>query len=176
MREIVEAAGVTKPTLYYYFKNKEDLYIKLLDEAMAIFAMVLHEAMRRGGSMRERLKALFLDIFALFGENVDLLRLINGMIYGPHGATPFYDLQGKIVLLHTILSQILEEGISRGELREESAASARLLLLGIVRSVQFHLMVKDPPFLLTGDQICGAIDLIFDGARQSSASPLSTEG
>ncbi len=28
VREIVAAAGVTKPTLYYYFKNKEDLYVR----------------------------------------------------------------------------------------------------------------------------------------------------
>ncbi|MCE1227092.1 MAG: TetR/AcrR family transcriptional regulator, partial [Geobacteraceae bacterium] len=26
VRELVEAAGVTKPVLYYYFKNKEGLY------------------------------------------------------------------------------------------------------------------------------------------------------
>jgi len=176
VREIVEAAGVTKPTLYYYFKNKEDLYIKLMDEAMATFAAVLQQAVGGEGDTRERLKALFLDIFALFRENVDLLRLINAMIYGPQGATPFYDLQGKIQLLHSVLSQILKEGISEGKLREERAGSALLLLLGIVRSVQFHLMVKDPPFLLTGDQICGAIDLIFDGARQGLASPPGREG
>lgn len=29
VREIVAMAGVTKPTLYYYFKNKDDLCIKL---------------------------------------------------------------------------------------------------------------------------------------------------
>jgi len=31
MREIVELAGVTKPTLYYYFKNKTELYRYILD-------------------------------------------------------------------------------------------------------------------------------------------------
>jgi hypothetical protein len=34
VREIVDAAGVTKPTLYYYFKNKEELYVQLMDRAM----------------------------------------------------------------------------------------------------------------------------------------------
>lgn len=31
VREVVEAAGVTKPTLYYYFKNKEDLFRQAVD-------------------------------------------------------------------------------------------------------------------------------------------------
>ncbi len=33
VREIVEAAGVTKPTLYYYFGSKEGLATGALDRA-----------------------------------------------------------------------------------------------------------------------------------------------
>jgi AcrR family transcriptional regulator len=32
VQEIVAAAGVTKPVLYYYFRNKEGLYLELLRE------------------------------------------------------------------------------------------------------------------------------------------------
>jgi AcrR family transcriptional regulator len=32
VREIVEAAGVTKPVLYYYFQSKEGLYLAILEE------------------------------------------------------------------------------------------------------------------------------------------------
>jgi AcrR family transcriptional regulator len=31
MREISERAGVTKPTIYYYYKNKEEIYRALID-------------------------------------------------------------------------------------------------------------------------------------------------
>lgn len=34
MREIADACGVTKPVLYYYFKDKEDLCFKLITEKM----------------------------------------------------------------------------------------------------------------------------------------------
>ena len=30
VREIVKAAGVTKPVLYYYFKNKEGIFLELM--------------------------------------------------------------------------------------------------------------------------------------------------
>ena len=35
VREIVAAAGVTKPVLYYYFRNKEGIYLELMREAFA---------------------------------------------------------------------------------------------------------------------------------------------
>ncbi|MGC9053361.1 MAG: TetR/AcrR family transcriptional regulator, partial [Candidatus Hydrogenedens sp.] len=31
IREIIEDAGVTRPVLYYYFQNKEDLFRKLVE-------------------------------------------------------------------------------------------------------------------------------------------------
>ena len=40
-REIVEAAGVTKPMIYYYFKNKEGLYEAVLTRFLSQFAVRL---------------------------------------------------------------------------------------------------------------------------------------
>lgn len=31
IREIIEGAGVTRPVLYYYFENKEDLFRRLFE-------------------------------------------------------------------------------------------------------------------------------------------------
>jgi len=43
MRQIVEMAGVTKPTLYYYFKNKTELYRYILDTHLQkVFNKVNH--------------------------------------------------------------------------------------------------------------------------------------
>ena len=47
-REICEHAGVTKPTLYYYFQSKENLYRKLVEEAHEEARTKLREAARRG--------------------------------------------------------------------------------------------------------------------------------
>ena len=33
IRDLAEAAGVTKPVLYYYFQSKENLFITLIHEA-----------------------------------------------------------------------------------------------------------------------------------------------
>jgi AcrR family transcriptional regulator len=37
VREIVKAAGVTKPVLYYYFKNKKDLFHIIIESSLTPF-------------------------------------------------------------------------------------------------------------------------------------------
>ena len=41
VREIVEAAGVTKPVLYYYFPNKEGIYLEMMRGAWDRFDALL---------------------------------------------------------------------------------------------------------------------------------------
>jgi AcrR family transcriptional regulator len=166
-REIVEAASVTKPTLYYYFKNKEDLYIKLMDLALGAFACILDESLARTGAMRSRLVGLFTDIFELFRNHVDLLRLVNAMIYGPPGATPPYDFSSKSNHLERVLTGILDAGVAEGELRPDNLEEVMLLLMGLLRSIQVLLVIKPARRTLTCQDIAGAIDLIFDGTKAS---------
>ncbi len=47
VREIVQAAGVTKPALYYYFQNKEGIYLELMREAKARFEALLDSSPKR---------------------------------------------------------------------------------------------------------------------------------
>ena len=44
IREIVEAAEVTKPSLYYYFRNKEGLFQNIIEDALNEFARKLEDA------------------------------------------------------------------------------------------------------------------------------------
>jgi AcrR family transcriptional regulator len=167
VREIVEAAWVTKPTLYYYFKNKEDLFVKLMDMAMETFSLILDEALARKGAMRERLVGLYMDFHRTAHENVDLLKLVNSLIYGPHGATPAYDIMKVSGHMEAVFNAILDAGIREGELEDEVREDVMLLLIGLLRSIQVLLVLKMPHRTVTPESIAKAIDLVFDGARSS---------
>ncbi|MXO80880.1 TetR family transcriptional regulator, partial [Paenibacillus sp. OT2-17] len=45
MEEIAKVCGIAKGTLYYNFKNKQDLYIYILKMGMERFVRDIHEAM-----------------------------------------------------------------------------------------------------------------------------------
>jgi TetR/AcrR family transcriptional regulator len=165
VREIVAMAGVTKPTLYYYFKNKEDLYVKLMDLAMEVFSHILQDSLAMPGSMRQRLVGLYTSVYSVMRANIDFLRFINCAFYGPQGATPDYDLNVGHHYLRNALLEMLRAGVGEGELLEANLEVVVLLLMGLMRSME-ELLVMDPVNpLMTPSDITAAINVIFDGPR-----------
>ena len=55
VREIVAAAGVSKPALYYYFGNKEGIYLTLMQNTYDTFRELTSFLTAHPGSTRERL-------------------------------------------------------------------------------------------------------------------------
>ena len=63
VREIVSAAGVTKPVLYYYFQSKEGLFQAILDSAAEEQEVILKEALQKPGTALERIVHLYRRIY-----------------------------------------------------------------------------------------------------------------
>jgi AcrR family transcriptional regulator len=82
VREIVEAAGVTKPVLYYYFKNKEDLFHAIFDEALSVYGRRVAEVCAPSdGGFREQLEAIK-DVYVQAGRrNPDLVRFVHAIAF-----------------------------------------------------------------------------------------------
>jgi AcrR family transcriptional regulator len=58
IRDIAQACGMTNAALYYHFKNKEDLFLAMLQRDHNKAMTALHEAANRPGDLREDLKRL----------------------------------------------------------------------------------------------------------------------
>lgn len=58
MREIAEKVKVTKPVLYYYFKNKEDLCRSIVEEHEQKFFVLMEDAYAKGHGTEDVLKLL----------------------------------------------------------------------------------------------------------------------
>lgn len=165
VREIVEMAGVTKPTLYYYFKNKEDVFINLMDLAMETLSSIVAQSIAKPGDMRARLTNLFTSVYEILRANTDFLRFMNCTFFGPPGATPPYDLSPVNDCLKNAIQGVLRDGIAEGELAEVKSRPIVLLLMGLMRYME-EILVSDPvnPHLDSSD-IAMAINLIFGGAQ-----------
>ena len=86
VREIVEAAGVTKPTLYYHFGSKEGLAQALLTVPMTGLVNALEEIAGAEGDPVERLVRTFEAHFAFCREEPDRARFFFALVFGPHGS------------------------------------------------------------------------------------------
>ena len=68
VQEIAERSGVTKPTLYYYFKSKYGLLEQLLTSRSEAFAAELREACVYRGDLHDYCGELWYD--GIDGESV----------------------------------------------------------------------------------------------------------
>lgn len=58
MRDVAAAAGVTKPAVYYHFRDKEALFEECLVEFNEELAGIMHAAARRDGGTAVRVRAV----------------------------------------------------------------------------------------------------------------------
>ena len=93
VREIVEGAGVAKPTLYYYFRSKEGLARALISVPMAGLVDQLRQIVTTERDPIHCLEQVFEAQFAFCREDPERARFLYALIFGPPGSGTAHDLE-----------------------------------------------------------------------------------
>lgn len=87
VRAIVEAAGVTKPTLYYHFGSKEGLAQALVTVPLTRLCDSMTALLDSGQDPREVSVAMIETHFAFTREDPDRGRFVFALFFGPLGSS-----------------------------------------------------------------------------------------
>jgi len=165
VREIVERAGVTKPVLYYYFKNKDGLFASLITETMDRFRSDLREALDAPvASFRERLRLIRGAFLEGVAANPQLVRFMDAVTFsGQFGE--LYDLQGDWQANLERIVASFREAQERGEIGSEfSAEGATQAFVGMIVS-QMRVRVYMPE---TMPEEIDLADLLLKGLERKT--------
>lgn len=143
VREIVELAGVSKPVLYYYFKNKEGLFNAILDEASAWQEEIIRDVLDSPQSATEKLLILYTHIDEAFQEHPDFFRFIHALILGLPQGNPAYDLERFHRRMIDLVREIYQQGRAKGEFLEADPEDFASLIMG-VNDFCLHLECLNP--------------------------------
>ena len=83
VRHIVEAASVTKPTLYYYFESKEGLARALLTTPIRRLTTTLDSFVSGPAPATEKLAAVIDEHLKLCRDDPDMARFAYALFFGP---------------------------------------------------------------------------------------------
>jgi TetR/AcrR family transcriptional regulator len=162
VRELVEAAGVTKPVLYYYFGSKEGLFLELMRTHFGRLEAVVDIYRRGEGSIRKRLTAMLDKGFTYVRQDLDFMRLMHAVYFGPPGEAPYFNFDAYHQRYHDLIARSLEEGIDGGEFRQVSAGDIAWIIMGIM-----EIAIEDQICCQTSridhDTLIRLLDLVFDG-------------
>jgi AcrR family transcriptional regulator len=94
VREIVEGAGVAKPTLYYYYRSKEGLAKALVTVPLSGLVEQLRQIVTTERDPVSCLEQILEAHFDFCREDPDRSRFLYALIFGPPGPEPAHDLEG----------------------------------------------------------------------------------
>ena len=161
--EIVAAAGVTKPVLYYHFQSKENLYLTLMEESIENFRVTLETAHRNEtGTVAERVQRLCEALVGHALENLSIVRLTRGMHYAPPQGAPVFDGCEFPRTIQATLLQLVERGVRSGEFRPVVPADLVWVIMGLL-SVCIDSNLVDPALALKPEGFRAALNLVFAG-------------
>jgi len=144
--DIAAAAEVGKGTLYRYFKDKEELYLALLERAAEGLSSRLVELETLALGPRDRLEAMVESLISFFDEHPHLFDLIqHAEVMSSHDQEiPWNRTRQETVAR---LRKVLEEGEELGLFRVADPELSVLLLLGGIRAVLRFGQQPRPPDL-----------------------------
>lgn len=131
IRQIVTEARVTKPALYYYFKNKRELFLSLLEEAVAPLCDELERVARGDGTPRDRMTGIIGAVHQFVQERPDEFRLLHRAV---ERREPEVQVLAQKYFRRNFraISGVLQEGVNRGEFRSVNVPQATFSVIAIL--------------------------------------------
>jgi len=143
-QKIADYCGITRTTLYTYFKNKKEIFNYSIKQLL-VKAEEGIQHIRRDTSLNsvERLTKVLLYIFGLLEENRRLLSvLLDYLLYlSKSNVDPDQRVRRRTLKLRHILVTIMIEGIKSGEFKAINMKSANDYLYPLVEAAIFRLVI-----------------------------------
>jgi len=137
MQTIADAASVNKAMLYYYFKNKRDLYRSVIRDGLDEMGRLMDEVAGQTGSALEKVSEIARRSYLAIWERPGVLHMIHRELYEP-GERSGVRVTERARQHIARVESIIREGIERGELRAVDPAMAVRSLFGML-----HVFIKD---------------------------------
>jgi AcrR family transcriptional regulator len=140
VREIVQAADVTNPMLYYYFDNKEGLFRTLITFLFDVVAIEIGEALEEAEDFEAAIEAVITSYFEACLRSPIALQFVYTVLFGPKESTPSFDVFSARAELAERIAGAIQTATDRGEFEPQPGFDTEFvteLLLGVINN---HLM------------------------------------
>jgi len=165
VRQIVDDAHVSKPTLYYYFTDKADLFQALVNEAHDERYRRMQAAATRGRTVRAQLVEILAVLFDYFRDHRALMRLSLATAFAAPGDVPAgFDCGARCTRNFEFVHDLIKAGLVRGELNRKF--ESHKLAFGFYGQANAYLMMHllTPDLSLDRTMAERIVDLFLTGA------------
>lgn len=162
-QKIADRCGITRTTLYIYFKNKREIFLWSIKQLTAgievnLVSFIEDKKITNEKCLREMLKI----IVDSCEQNKELFSVLLSYLLTLQktGGDPGQRVRRRLVRLQHLLSTVIIRGIKAGEFKKINVKTANEMLYGLVQSAIFRLSVLDEK---TIDDIRDTLNMAVDG-------------
>ena len=168
MAEVANECGIAVGSIYHYFQGKDHLYHSVLEDKCNEILDRLKKAVNPNRSIRENFKDLVALQNRLLERNEGFFRLYLSSKNLPvlEEVRERLGTRSDIIYKRFLLfyTELMELGISRGELRDESPQRLAQAYLGLVNTFFFEWLRGNIENLAEVEEF--AVSLFLDGAHR----------
>lgn len=143
-QKIADRCGITRTTLYIYFKNKHEIFLGSIKELLGELESTLIEIIKKPElSCEQSLRELLMALTNSCESNKKLFSvLLNYLIQlKKSGGDPNERVRRRVVKLRHLLSTVLIKGIKSGEFKEINVKDINELLYCLIEASIFRIAV-----------------------------------
>lgn len=165
MDDIVQEAGLSKGTLYWYFKSKEEIITAISQRLFATDIKQVESLLNAEGTVSERLQQLIRDRVQGMQEMSDVVAILvefYAAALHQDGVRQF--IKTYFQNFHDLLVALIQQGIERGEFRPVDVVAAATALDAVFEGLIVRWLI-DPDAVQWASLGEAAIRLLLDGLK-----------
>jgi len=170
LNDLAKRLNVTKPSLYYYVKNKDDILLQILNQAVIEFTPAMTLAEQSGMSGLEKLR-IFISQYtkAMTGVFAKCM-VLSGL--GPLEQSSRDELTPTFRLLDTFVRKLLQEGIEDGSI---TTCDIKITAFSIFGAMHWLARWYRPDGELNAQEIADRVFVIFESGLKSAKRGLNSD-
>ncbi|MBM4117781.1 TetR/AcrR family transcriptional regulator [bacterium] len=168
MRDIAEAAGVTKPLIFYHFASKERLYASLLEEALAACRSGGEAILSEPMSATERLHRFLASHVQVLRERPAVFAFAHNLLTVAYELPLGFDYRAEGRALFDQIVRVVEEGQAQGEFRRADPEAVAVLALASLGMYAQALLIGEIAALPEALEE-HLLDLLLHGIKEPAA-------
>lgn len=143
-QKIADRCGITRTTLYIYFKNKHEIFLgsikELLSEVESALKIILADT---SITSQEALRRIFKILTESCERNKKLFSVLLNylMQLKKSGVDTSERVRRRVIRLRHLLSTIIIQGIKKGELKKTNVKAMNEMLYALIEAAIFRVAV-----------------------------------
>jgi len=166
-QKIADRCGITRTTLYLYFKNKREIFIWSIKQLTDTVEKDLKVTMSSDQPYAKRLESVMHTLVDRCTENRRLFNVVLTYLLQAQktGKDPDSRVKRRTIRLRHLISQMLIAGKDAGEFNITNVKDANELFYGLVESAIFRIAILDHQ---SADDVKAAMTLAVRGISSST--------